>query len=242
MHRIILLTLSLITIHVESFSYVKVEGDTNCGSVSNRKPILDKAACEAAATSMGLDDVVADEVSWSYATHQDVSGYITDNLYYNTLSTSTASCTTNSDFCLCIAASDCTQTNGATSNTDACLCGGTGLCTAASGLFCYASNSQCSLVAIPDCLTTDGSAANGALARAEAPNVRQPPVSSATLKQVSAPLQLFSDLCPIRDGSAANTLRARAGVWSARVDWINLLFDVWRWVVSEDGLRSIRLS
>ena len=48
-----------------------------------------------------------------------------------------------------IAASDCTQTNGVTSNTDACLCGGT-RCTAASGLFCYASNSQCSLVAIPE--------------------------------------------------------------------------------------------
>ena len=65
MHGIILLTLSLITMHVESFSYVKEAGDTKCGSVSNRKPILDKAACEAAATSMDLDDVVADEGSYS---------------------------------------------------------------------------------------------------------------------------------------------------------------------------------
>ena len=48
------------------FGYTKEAGDTNCESVSNRKPILDKAACEAAATSMGLDDVEAYEESVSF--------------------------------------------------------------------------------------------------------------------------------------------------------------------------------
>ena len=101
------------------FGYIKEEGNTNCGSMSNRKPILDKAVCEAAATSMGLDDVTATEGSssiWPPGCYWSGS-----YLNYNTRSTS-VSCTSYSKFCLCITASDCTQTNGATSNTNACLC------------------------------------------------------------------------------------------------------------------------
>ena len=165
MHGLILFTLSLVTMYVlgESFGYIKEESDTkNCVSMINRKPILDKAACEAAATSMGLDDVEATALSWSHVApgciyHYNLY-YGTRDLYYNTLSTSTTSCTTDySDFCLCVLVPDCTHTNGATSNTDACLCGGTE-CTAASGLFCTASTNTCSPYA--SCTVGDGSTVN----------------------------------------------------------------------------------
>jgi hypothetical protein len=153
------------------FGYTKeTQNHTNCGSVSNRGSILDKASCEAAARSMDLDDVKASVVQHFNSELESMTwppgciwgGDPVGRLWYNTLITSSSSCDgANSEYCLCIAAPDCTHTNGVTSNTDACLCGGAG-CTAVSGLYCYASNSQCSLVAIPDCLTTDGSAANGA--------------------------------------------------------------------------------
>ena len=153
-----------------NFGYKKTYSNAVCRSYVGfgitQGLLPNKAACEAAAKSMGLDDVDAVEGSWSniasgctYGTAY--SGLGNSKLRYNTVSTSTASCTSNSDFCLCIAAPVCTQTNGATSNTDACLCGRTG-CTAASGLFCYASNSQCSLVAIPDCPAHYGLMANRA--------------------------------------------------------------------------------
>ena len=131
--------------------------------MSNRKPIVDRAACEAASTSMGLRDVGVHSmaaVGWPAGCFQRTNG----RLHLNRIPTATGSChdtSTRSDFCLCVAAPVCTHTNGATSNSDGCVCGGTG-CTPASGLFCYASKSQCSLVAIPDCLVTDGSVANGA--------------------------------------------------------------------------------
>jgi len=121
------------------FGYIKEEGDKMCVDESNRGLLLGKAACEAAATSMDLDDVVASEIS--HSDYPPGCFWRYSSLRYNTLFTSTTSCTHNSDFCLCIAAPDCTQTNGATSNTDTCFCGETGVrCTAASGLFCDASN------------------------------------------------------------------------------------------------------
>ena len=144
-----------------AFGYYKEEGNTNCGSMNNRGLLPDKAACEAAATSMDLDDVVAEEDSESE--YPPGCSWYGSSLRYNTLSTSTASCnvrkhgTSYSDFCLCIAASDCTHTNGATSNTDACLCGGTG-CTAASGLYCTSSTSTCS--SGDPCTSVDGSSLN----------------------------------------------------------------------------------
>ena len=207
MHGIILFTLSLIIMHVESFSYVKEAGNTKCGSVSNRKPILDKAACEAAATSMGLDDVEAYETSSSY--RPPGCSFQFQTLVYNTLSTSTKSCTWNSFFCLCVTAPICTHTNRATSNTDACFCGETGLCTTVSGLYCYASNSQCSLVAIPDCLTTDGSAANDVACTCGGTECTSGLFCYAEASQCST--TTFSDLCPIRDGSAANTVACTCG-------------------------------
>ena len=140
------------------FGYTKEAGNTNCGSESNRKPILDKAACEAAATSMGLDDVEAIEYPYSVWPPGCMWGGNPLGLWYNTLVTSTSSCDgANSVYCLCIAATECTQTNGATSNTDACLCGGTG-CTAASGLYCTSSTSTCS--SGDPCASVDGSSLN----------------------------------------------------------------------------------
>ena len=84
--------------------YMKEEGDKMCNSVSNRELLPDKAACEAAATSMGLDDVVADDVQSGMRGSYPPGCFQSNNgrLVFNTMSTSTASCTSNSDFCLCI--------------------------------------------------------------------------------------------------------------------------------------------
>jgi len=95
--------------------------------------------------AMRLGDVTAS--AWSYSgsppgCSRGCYWRFDNSLWYNTLSTSTRSCSSNSDFCLCVAAPDCAQTNGATSNTAPCLCGG-GLCTAASGLVCNSTASQC---------------------------------------------------------------------------------------------------
>ena len=139
------------------FGYIKEDGSqTKCVSVSNRKPILDKATCEAAAASMGLEIVVAEEVSYS-SFPPGCSGSSLSSLYYNTLFTSTTSCTSRR--CLCIAAPDCTQTNGVTSNTNACVCGGMGVvCLPASGLYCTSSTSTCSSGDL--CTSVDGSSLN----------------------------------------------------------------------------------
>ena len=100
-----------------AFGYTKPgkeEGNTNCASMSNRKPLPDKASCEAAATSMGLDDVVADETSDSEL--PPGCYWRRSKLYYNTKSTSTASCTSfTTAFCLCISSVDAEQ---ATSSVD----------------------------------------------------------------------------------------------------------------------------
>ena len=86
-----------------AFGYIKEAGNTNCGSVSDRKPILNKATCQAAAKSMDLDDVSAFQVSSpNYPPGCYWSG---SSLYYNTRTTSAASCNHLSDFCLCVAAS-----------------------------------------------------------------------------------------------------------------------------------------
>ena len=121
-----------------------------CVSVSNRGSLPNKASCEAAARGMGLDVVTANVISSSSYPpgcffHAAGASRI---LHYNTLSTSTAPCNSagspfGADFCLCVAAPDCTHTNGATENTATCMCGGTG-CTTASGRFCTSSTSTCS--------------------------------------------------------------------------------------------------
>ena len=121
-----------------------------CVSVSNRGSLPNKASCEAAARSVGLDAVTAHVFSSSSYPpgcffHAAGASRI---LHYNTLSTSTAPCNSagsafGADFCLCVAAPDCTETNGATENTATCMCGGMG-CTAASGRFCTSSTSTCS--------------------------------------------------------------------------------------------------
>ena len=140
------------------FGYTKEKDDKMCVDVSNQGLLPDKASCEAAATSMGLDSTTVGSYQ-EYTSEHNPPGchYQSNQLRYNTLPTSTASCTSGSEYCLCIVALDCTQTNGVTSNTDACLCGGTG-CTPASGLYCNISTSTCSSGGA--CTSIDGSLLN----------------------------------------------------------------------------------
>ena len=125
-----------------------------CNDVAGRKSILDKASCDAAATSLGLSDVVADE--FSSAGYPPGCYWTGSSLRYNTVTTSTSSCSFFTK-CLCLSAPNCLETDGSISNTGPCLCGNTG-CTIASGLHCYASDNFCAVG--PPCTVTDGSAAN----------------------------------------------------------------------------------
>ena len=56
-----------------------------CNDVAGRKSISDKATCEAAATSLGLTDVVADEVSYSF--YPPGCSWRGNSLKYNTVTT-----------------------------------------------------------------------------------------------------------------------------------------------------------
>jgi len=139
---------------VGAFGYPRPESG-NCDDVAGRKSILDKAGCDAAAVSLDLSDVVANEVSYSH--YPPGCFWRSDNrLYYNTLTTSTTSCS-SSYICLCLSAPNCLETDGTTSNTGPCFCGSTG-CTIASGFYCTSTTSTCSSGNM--CTNIDGSSIN----------------------------------------------------------------------------------
>ena len=166
------------------------------------------AQCNAAATSLGLPDKVALQESESVYP-PGCYYHSSNNLYYNTLSTSTVTCSENSE-CLCIAAPDCTHTNGATSNTDACLCGETGLCTADSGLYCTSSTNTCS--SGDPCTNVYGSSLNTGAdcsCGTGACNSFNGMYCYAEGNECST--TAFSNLCPIRNGSAANSVACTCG-------------------------------
>ena len=81
-----------------------------CGSVSGRVGISDKARCETAAGNLGFRDTSAYEESVSDYPPGCYS-YSYGSLRYNTYSSSTESCS-SSYSCLCLSAPECTQING----------------------------------------------------------------------------------------------------------------------------------
>ena len=138
-------------------SYSKVESGT-CGSVSGRVGISDTAMCETAASILaGFSKTTATERSMSWG---PPGCFEWDNriLYYNTKSSSTASCGSSSP-CICVSAPECTRTNGNEPNTAFCICGTKG-CSSVSGLYCTQSTSTCGFG--PACSRTDGTIANDA--------------------------------------------------------------------------------
>jgi len=186
---------------VGAFGYPRPNSG-NCNDVTGRKSISNKAACEAAATSLGLTSVLSTvEVS--------VSGYppgclwAGTYLFYNPLTTSTTPCTYPFT-CLCLSAPNCLETNGTTTNAAPCLCGNTG-CTIASGLHCYASDNYCSTV--PLCTVTDGSTANTDSCRCE--NVDCTIASG--LHCYASENYCSGPPCTVTNGSIANTEPCRCG-------------------------------
>ena len=121
-------------------------------------PITSKAECEAAASSLGLSDVVADEGTSAAHFPPGCFWYKYENvLKYNKDTTSTSPCDYHSEYCICFVAPICLETDGTTPNTAPCECGNTG-CTDDTGLHCYASDNVCHNS--PPCTVTDGSIAN----------------------------------------------------------------------------------
>jgi hypothetical protein len=133
-------------------------GSGKCVDVSGRGLVGDKASCEAAATSMGLSDVTASNYSRSDlppGCYMSSNG----NLHFNTYSSSTRACNHYSQYCICLSAPICTNTDGTANNNNPCMCGNT-RCTSASGYYCTSSINLCTFG--PSCGTTDGSIANAA--------------------------------------------------------------------------------
>jgi hypothetical protein len=125
-------------------SYSEINSGT-CGSVSGRINIADKATCETAASNLGFSDTTAIEQSKSdypSGCYENSDG----NLVYNTDSSSTTSCSSNTP-CLCLSALECTKINGNEPNNAGCICG-TAVCSAA-GSYCDESKNKCSNV--PTC-------------------------------------------------------------------------------------------
>jgi len=192
---------------VGAFGYLRVESGT-CGSMTNRKPIVHKADCEAAATSMGLDDEAIEMSANAYPPGCFWSA-VYNRLYYNIRRYTPHECShsdtqASTDFCLCLAASDCTRTNGLLKNTATCSCGAT-VCTATTGLFCTKSTNTCRQ--IPICTVTDGSAANNASC-ACGTNV----CTDSNGLVCNSPTDTCSHPpCTVTDGSAANNAICASG-------------------------------
>jgi len=94
---------ALVSMPVESSPCKVTTG--KCNDVAGRKSILDRAVCDAAATSLGLSDVAAVEVSNSL--YPPGCYWRGSSLRYNTRTTSTSSCSSYSDYCLCLSAPNC---------------------------------------------------------------------------------------------------------------------------------------
>ena len=79
-------------------------------SVAGRNLIQDQALCEEAATSIGLTDQKATVVT----SLDDPPGcsFSSDGLVFNSYYSSPASCSTSSDYCICISAPVCNNING----------------------------------------------------------------------------------------------------------------------------------
>ena len=93
----------------------------NCVDVGGRGLIGDKASCEAAAKSLGF--LALRPLTFCSETYYPPGCFMSENAYgifFNTLSTSTSSCSRYADYCICIVAPACTHTDG-TTNNNACV-------------------------------------------------------------------------------------------------------------------------
>ena len=151
-----------------AITYSYVESDL-CGSVNGRHELGTKAACEAAAVSLGMYDTKAYVQSssirppgcWKFPGNNP-SNPNTGSLYFNPLTTSATKCgaaisPNPAATCLCATGPICSETDSTTSNSAECICGGAA-CTLVTGLYCDSSTSTCSRGSA--CSETDGSVAN----------------------------------------------------------------------------------
>ena len=114
-----------------------------CTDVAGRKIISDKAACEEAATRLGLSVVVA-SISNDYDEPRGCY-WRNDRLKYNEHTTSTAECDAHSDYCICVAGCDPGfHSDGDTCVANNCECPNgilnTGTCTSDGAHFCESCN------------------------------------------------------------------------------------------------------
>ena len=119
------------------FGYVEVNSG-KCDSVSGRVSISDKAQCGEAARSVGWSETTAGKLSNKNSPAECYSSSSGQDLYLNTNTASTVSC--SSSLCLCLTAPDCTNTDGTALNDATCICGSVG-CTRSTGLLCNIDNS-----------------------------------------------------------------------------------------------------
>ena len=180
-----------------------------CSSRSGRKLIGDKRSCEAAALSMGFGEKMAITTSGPQGCRV-ITG-LKNQLEYNP-NPSSRLCShapSYGGYCICIAASNCVETDATTSNAAPCVCGLIG-CTISSGLYCELSTSTCSRG--NTCLNADGAIINSiACACGEtACSAFNGMYCYAEASQCSH--TAFENLCLIRNGSAVNSGECQCGL------------------------------
>jgi hypothetical protein len=144
---------------VGAFGYNRLRSGHCIGSglrLSGQTIINNADRCQTAATSMGL--ITAKEVINSVypSTSRPPGCYLKDTgeVYFNSVLSSTASCSSSATFCICLSVPNCFHTDGLTQNDALCTCG-TSVCDQSIGLYCTAILNSCHE---QTCSIVDGSA------------------------------------------------------------------------------------
>jgi len=194
--------------HSVAFSLVE---SGNCGSVSGRGDITDKATCETAAGNLGLfglSDKTAMESNYggdpSFGCSFSKPGW---GLVFNDDSLSRGFCqktgqnSSGQYTCLCLSAPECTKINGKEPNNAICICGTKG-CSAA-GSYCYADGNLCSDSIIAVCSEKDGLKANNAACQCGTTECSA--AGSYCVKSSNLCSPRPSTTCAITNGMTSNT-------------------------------------
>ena len=141
--------------------YSFVNNGETCLSESGRHGISDKGVCEEAVAQFAVAlyynppaPVLIRADSGSPPGCNAPAG----GVFFNSDSTSSTTCSSDANRCLCATGQACSQTDGTTSNSDGCMCN-SAVCTAATtGLYCDNTTSTCSRG--DACTNTNGSLPN----------------------------------------------------------------------------------
>jgi hypothetical protein len=139
--------------------YSFVNNGETCLSESGRYGISDKGVCEEAVAQFAVA-LYYNPPAPVRATSGSPPGCNAPagGVFFNSLSTSSTPCNSDTNRCLCASGQACSQTDGITPNSDECMCNAAVCTTATTGLYCDNTTSTCSRG--DACTNTNGSLPN----------------------------------------------------------------------------------